>query len=209
EEEWTDEARRYYCNIVGKYGPSVQGILKKAAALEIKTICPLHGPVLSENLGYYLEKYERWSSYTPEEDGVVIACASIHGNTMSAAKQLKAFLEAEGKKVILHDLSRADLAQAVADVFRYSKLVLASSTYDAGIFSPMQDFLYRLKAKGAQKRAVGFIENGSWAPQAAKQMSEAVALLKDMTAIEPVVTLKGAVTEENKIQLKALAEALA
>lgn len=208
EEDWTDEARRYYCNIVGKYGAMVQGILKKAATLDIKTICPLHGPVLTDNLGYYLEKYDKWSSYTPEEEGVVIAYASIHGNTAGAAKTLAQMLEKQGKKAVVYDLSRADMAQVVAEAFRYDKLVLACSTYDGDIFSPMRDFLHRIKAKSVQNRMVGIIENGSWAPQAAKHIKEELSSMKEMIVLEPVVTIRGAVKEETLAALNALAEKL-
>ena len=208
EEEWTDEARRYYCNIVGKYGLSVQGVLKKAAALDIRCICPLHGPVLQGDLGYYLEKYNQWSSYTPEEEGTVIAYASIHGNTAQAAKTLKEILERMGKKVSLYDLARSDLAKVVAEVFRYRNLVLACSTYDGDIFSPMRDFLHRIKAKSVQKRTVGIIENGSWAPQAARHISEALSAMKEMTVLEPIVTIRSTVKEDTLAGLNALAEKL-
>ena len=171
DEDWTCEARRYYINICGKYGMQVQALLKKAAALEISTICPLHGPVLTEQLGYYIDKYQVWSSYEPEEEGVLIACASIHGHTLQAAKKMKEILEQKGaKKVVLSDLTRDDLHEAVEDAFRYSHMIIAAASYDASVFPPMEDFLSRLKSKNYQKRKVGIIENGSWAPTAAKSM---------------------------------------
>lgn len=207
EEDWTQEARRYYINICGKYGMQVQALLKKAATLEINTICPLHGPVLTENLGYYIEKYQTWSSYKPEEEGVLIACASIHGHTLHTAKKMKELLEQKGaKKVILIDLTREDLHEAVADAFRYSHLVLAASSYDASVFPPMEDFLNRLKTKNYQNRTVGIIENGSWGPTAAKSMRSLLEGAKALTIVEPVVTIKSAMKAENIPQLEALAE---
>ena len=171
DEDWTCEARRYYFNIVGKYGAPVQTLLKKAATLDIETICPLHGPILKEDLGYYLDKYNTWSSYEPEDEGVFVAYASIHGNTAEAAKEFVEMLRKNGaEKVVIADLSREDMAEAVEDAFRYSKLVVAAASYDAGVFPCMEDFLHHLKAKNYQKRTVGIIENGSWAPSAAKQM---------------------------------------
>ncbi len=207
EEDWTQEARRYYINICGKYGMQVQALLKKAATLEINTICPLHGPVLTENLGYYIEKYQTWSSYKPEEEGVLIACASIHGHTLHTAEKMKELLEQKGaKKVILIDLTKEDLHETVADAFRYSRLVLAASSYDASVFPPMEDFLNRLKAKNYQNRTVGIIENGSWGPTAAKSMKSLLEGAKALTIVEPVVTIKSAMKAENIPQLEALAE---
>lgn len=207
-EEWDDEARRYYMNIVGKYGAPVQALLKKASALDIETICPLHGPVLKENLAHYLEKYDIWSSYRPEDRGVTIACASIHGNTAAAARELAALLQEDGQKVSYFDLARDDMARAIEDAFRYDRLVLAAATYDGGLFPCMEDFLYHLKLKNYQKRTVGILENGSWAPMAGKLMREYVAGLKDCVVAEPVVTVKSALNDASRAQLKALAHAL-
>ncbi len=207
-EEWDDEARRYYMNIVGKYGAPVQALLKKASALDIETICPLHGPVLKENLAHYLEKYDIWSSYRPEDRGVTIACASIHGNTAAAARELAALLQEEGQKVSFFDLARDDMARAIEDAFRYDRLVLAAATYDGGLFPCMEDFLYHLKLKNYQRRTVGILENGSWAPMAGKLMREYVAGFKDCVVAEPVVTVKSALNDASRAQLKALAHAL-
>ncbi len=209
DEDWTCEARRYYINICGKYGMQVQALLKKAAALEIETICPLHGPVLSENLEYYINKYQIWSSYEPEDEGVLIACVSIHGHTMRAAEKMKEILERKGaKKVVIADLTRDDIHEAVEDAFRYSHLVLAAASYDAGVFPPMEDFLNRLKAKNYQKRTVGIIENGSWAPTAARSMKALLEGAKALTFAETVVTIKSALKAENISQLEALASEL-
>lgn len=209
DEDWADEARRYYINICGKYGMQVQALLKKAATLEINTICPLHGPVLSENLEYYINKYQIWSSYEQEDEGVLIACASIHGHTMKAAERMKEILEQKGaKKVVIADLTRDDIHEAVSDAFRYSHLVLAAASYDAGVFLPMEDFLNRLKAKNYQKRTVGIIENGSWAPTAARSIKTMLEGAKALTFAEPVVTVRSALKAENVPQLEALANAL-
>lgn len=209
EEDWTCEARRYYINIVGKYGAQVQALLKKASALDIQTICPLHGPILKENLGFYLEKYNIWSSYEPEDDGVLVAYASIHGNTAKAAKKLAKILEEKGaKKVAVCDLSRDDMAEAVEDAFRYDKLVLASATYDASLFPCMEDFLYHLKIKNYQKRKVALMENGSWAPMAGKLMKAYLDGMKNITVCEPVVTIKSTMKPETVAQMEALAEAI-
>lgn len=208
EEEWTDEARRYYCNIVGKYGPSVQSVLKKAAALDIATICPLHGPVLTGDLSLYLTKYDLWSRYEPEEEGVVVAYASIHGNTAVTAEYLAGQLRAQGKNCVCFDLSRCDLSEVVAQTFRYNALVLACATYDGGIFSPMADLLHRLKAKNVQKRRVALIENGSWAPLAGKLMGESLAAMKGMEMVAPVVTIRGTMSEANREELEQLAKNL-
>ena len=209
DEPWEDEARRYFINIVGKYGVQVQNLLKKAATLDIQMICPLHGPILKENLGYYIGKYLTWSSYEPEEKGVVIACASIHGNTMIAAKKLAEILKAKGEKnVVLYDLARDDMPSAIADAYRYDRLVVAAASYDGGIFPCMETFLRKLKAKNFQKRTVGYIQNGTWAPCTAKQMQAIMGELKNITNAEPVVTIKSAMKEADIAQLEALADAL-
>ena len=209
EEDWACEARRYYFNIVGKYGMQVQALLKKASVLDIRMICPLHGPVLSDDLDYYLGKYQTWSSYEPEDKGILIAYASIHGNTGKAAEKLAEFLREKGaEKVVVVDLARADIAEAVEDAFRYDRLVLAAATYDAGIFPCMDSFLTRLKSKNFQKRTVGIIENGSWAPMAGKIMKETLSQMKEITIVEPVVTIKSTLNEASEEQLKLLAQAL-
>ena len=209
DEAWTCEARRYYFNIVGKYGAQVQALLKKAATLDIQTICPLHGPILKENLGYYLGKYDVWSKYEPEDEGVFIAYASIHGNTAKAAKKMAQILEEKGaKRVAIADLSRDDMAEAVEDAFRHDKLVVACSTYDGGLFPCMEDFLLHLKAKNFQKRTVGIMENGSWAPMAGKKMREILEGLKDITICEPVVTIKSTMKEDTLKVMDELAEKL-
>ena len=207
EEDWTCEARRYYINICGKYGAQVQALLKKASTLEINTICPLHGPVLTENLAYYIEKYMIWSSYQPEDEGVVVAYASVHGHTAKTAEKFTEILEAKGaQNVVLFDLCRDDIHVAVEDAFRYSHLVLAAVTYDGGVFPAMENFLNKLKSKNFQKRTVGIIENGSWAPMAGKTMKSMLEGLKELTILEPVVTVKSALKAENLPQLEALAE---
>ena len=209
EEEWVDEARRYYINIVGKYGAQVQALLKKAAALDIRTICSLHGPILKENLAYYIEKYNIWSSYEPEEKGVLIAYASIYGNTKKAALTLAEDLREVGvSKVTVADLARDDMAGALADAFRYDRMVLAASTYDGGIFPCMEDFLHHLKIKNYQKRTVALIENGSWAPASGRQMKAQLEQMKDITVLEPIVTIRSAMNADSRKQLKALAEQL-
>ena len=210
EEPWACEARRYYFNIVGKYGAQVQALLKKAATLDIKMICPLHGPILKENLAFYIDIYNTWSSYEPEDEGVFVAYASIHGNTAEAAKEFVEMLRKNGaEKVVIADLSREDMAEAVEDAFRYSKLVVAAASYDAGVFPCMEDFLHHLKAKNYQKRTVGIIENGSWAPSAAKQMRAILEEMKNITICEPVVTIKSTLNETSRKELEALAEVLA
>ncbi|MDE5942822.1 MAG: FprA family A-type flavoprotein [Clostridia bacterium] len=208
EENWLDEARRYYINIVGKYGVPVQTLLKKAAALDIKTICPLHGPVLKDNLGYYLEKYDLWSSYRPEENGVLIAYASVYGNTACAAEMLFNELKSRGLKTELLDLSRHDGAYAVASAFRYSKLVIASITYDGGIMPCAETFINKLKAKNFSNRTIGFIQNGSWAPVAAKVMRTAFESFKSITFCENTVTVNSAIDVEAQKQITAVAEEL-
>lgn len=207
--DWACEARRYYFNIVGKYGAPVQTLLKKASSLDIKTICPLHGPVLSDNLGYYLDLYNTWSSYQPESKGVFIAYASIHGNTAYAAEQFAEMLRNKGvDNVVITDLSRCDIAEAVEDAFRYDRMVLAAASYDAGVFPIMQDFLHHLQAKAFQNRTVGLIENGSWAPTAAKTMRNILETMKNITIVEPVVTIKSVLKETDIPALDQLADAL-
>lgn len=209
DEAWTCEARRYYFNIVGKYGAQVQALLKKAATLDIQMICPLHGPILKEDLGYYIDKYNTWSSYEAEDEGVFIAYASIHGNTAKAAKRLAEMLEEKGaKRVAIADLSRDDMAEAVEDAFRHDKLVVAAATYDGGLFPCMEDFLSHLKAKNYQKRIVGMIENGSWAPMAGKHMRAMFESMKNITICEPVVTIKSTMNEANLKVMEELADQL-
>ena len=206
--EWLPEARRYYFNIVGKYGSPVQTLLKKAAALDIQTICPLHGPVLKENLGFYLDKYQTWSSYAPEEKGVLVAYGSLHGNTAGAAKYMAELLRAQGAEVFLIDLARDDMTLALAEAFKYDKMVLACSTYDGNFLPKMEDFLLHLKAKAFQKRKVALIENGSWAPMAAKGMKAYLEQMKDIAICENTVTIKSTVSEANKAQMAELAKEL-
>lgn len=209
DEDWTCEARRYYMNICGKYGMQVQALLKKAALLDIHTICPLHGPVLSDNLDFYVGKYAVWSSYEPEDEGILIACASIHGHTMKAAEKMKEILESKGaKKVVITDLCRDDIHEAVGDAFRYSHLVLAAASYDTGVFPPMESFLMKLKAKNYQKRTVGIIENGSWGPTAARSMKAILEGAKELHIVEPTVTIKSALKETDIPKLEELAENL-
>ena len=207
DEEWDCEARRYYFGIVGKYGQQVQSLLKKVAGLEIKMICPLHGPILKENIEYYINKYNIWSSYEPEDEGVFIAAASIYGNTLEAANKLKEILEEKGaKKVVVADLLREDWAEAIEDAFRYSKLVVASSSYNMGIFPPMEHFLKHLKDRNFQRRTVGIIENGSWAPSSGRGMKEILSQMKDLRIVEPMVTIKSRMNEENIKQMEKLAD---
>lgn len=207
QEEWDCEARRYYFGIVGKYGAQVQALLKKAETLDIKTICPLHGPILKENLEHYIEKYNIWSSYQPEDDGVFIACASIYGNTLEVAKKLKEILEQKGaKKVVLTDLVREDMAEAVEDAFRYDKIVLAASSYNAGVFVPMEQFLHKLKERNYQNRKVAMIENGSWAPSANKSMKNILQEMKDINIVEPFVTIKSTMKQQDIAQIEKLAD---
>ena len=208
EEDWACEARRYYIGIVGKYGGPVQALLKKAAALDIQTICPLHGPILTENLGYYINLYDIWSSYRVESEGVMIAYTSVYGNTRKAAKLLADKLTAKGcPKVVLTDLARSDMAEAVEDAFRYGKLVLASTTYNGEVFPFMRTFIEHLTERSYQNRTVGLIENGSWAPMAAKVMTGLLEKSKDITWLD-TVTIKSALTAENEAQLDAMADAL-
>ena len=207
--DWDDEARRYYINIVGKYGGPVTTLLKKAASLDIRTICPLHGSVLTGDLSHYIEKYQAWASYQPEEKGILIAYASIHGNTEIAAKKMASILEEKGaENVVLYDLARADVAAVVADAFRYDRMILAAASYDAGVFPCMETFLNHLKAKAYQKRTVGLIENGSWAPSAGRVMKKALEECKEIEIIEPMVTIKSTLKTENLPQLSALADAI-
>ena len=210
EEDWVPEARRYYIGIVGKYGVQVQNVLKKAAALDIAVIAPLHGPVLRGDLGLYLEKYNAWSSYTPEEDGILIAYTSVYGHTKAAAELLAQTLAEKGAKVpvVLCDLARADMSSAVADAFRYSKLVLATTTYNGDVFPFMREFLDHLAERNFQKRAVGLIENGAWAPMAAKVMQGKLAACKELQMLEPVVTVRSALNDASRAQVAALADAL-
>ena len=208
-EEWDDEARRYYIGIVGKYGPQVQALLKKAAGLEISTICPLHGPVLTENLGHYLNLYNLWSSYQPEEKGVVVAYTSVYGNTKAAALLLAQELKNSGcANVVVYDLARCDMAQAVADAFRYDKLVLATTTYNADIFPFMKEFIHHLTERNFQNRTVAFVENGTWAPTAAKVMAKMLECSKNLTFTETTVKVLSALSPDSKAQIAALAKEL-
>ena len=210
DEDWACEARRYYFNIVGKYGAQVQALLKKTASLDIQTICPLHGPILNENLSYYIDKYDIWSSYRPEDKGVMIAYGSMHGNTKQAALELKALLEERGmQKVAVADLTRDDMAEAIEDAFRYDRLVVACPTYDGALFPAVEDFLYHLKIKNYQSRRVALIENGTWAPMAGKKMKEYFEGMKNITLCDTVVTVKSTLNEASAEQLKALADELA
>lgn len=206
DEDWACEARRYYFNIVGKYGAPVQTLLKKASTLDIKMICPLHGPILKDNLGYYIDKYQIWSSYQSEDEGVLVASASIHGNTKEVALKVVDLLKEKGVKVAFTDLTRDDIAEAVEDAFRYSKMILAGATYDGGVFSPMEDFLHRLQHKGYQNKTVGLIENGSWAPLANKVMKEMLTPMKNVTICENTVTIKSTYKDENQEAINQLVE---
>lgn len=209
EEDWADEARRYYIGIVGKYGAQVQALLKKAAALDIAIICPLHGPVLNENLGYYLDKYNTWSSYAVEDEGVVIAYTSVYGHTKEAVEELAEKLNQRGcPNVVVADLARCDMAEAVADAFRYSKLVFATTTYNATIFPHMQNFIDHLTARNYQGRTVGMIENGAWAPMAAKVMKKMLETSKNLTYTDTTVTIKCALNDASRAQIDALADEL-
>ncbi len=203
-EDWACEARRYYVNIVGKYGAMVQTLLKKAGALDIGIICPLHGPVLNQNLGYYLEKYDIWSSYRPEDKGVLVAYASIHGHTAKAARRAAELLAEKGEKVEIYDLARDDMSEAVEGAFRYDRMLLASATYDGGLFPCMEDFLAHLKSKAYQKRTVALMENGTWAPMAAKCMRQALEGMKEVTVLPDVVSIKSAPDENTWEELAKL-----
>ena len=209
EEEWACEARRYYFGIVGKFGAQVQRLLAKANKLDIQTICPLHGPVLGENLGDYLALYDTWSAYRPETEGVFIAYTSVYGHTEQAALELKAMLEARGVRVAAADLSREDLAEAVEDGFRHSKLVLASTTYNTGVFPAMETYLHHLTERGYQNRTVAFIENGSWAPSAAKAMAKLLEGSKDLTILPTTVTIRSALNDQSRAALEQLCQELA
>lgn len=209
-EEWSEEAARYYLNIVGKYGAQVQTLLKKAAGLDIRMICPLHGPVLRENLEYYLEKYQLWSTYQPEKHGVLVACASIHGNTAKAAKHLAEILREQGEESVeVLDLSRTDISVAVRKAFYYDRMVVAAATYDGGVFPCMEEFLLHIRSKNYQKRTVGILENGSWAPMAGKVMRGLLESMKNVEILEPVVTVKSAVKDADLAAMKELAKKLA
>lgn len=209
EEDWACEARRYYFNIVGKYGSPVQTLIKKMAAREIEKICPLHGPVLDSDLEYYINLYNTWSSYTPEKEGVFIAYASVYGNTKGAALLLKALLEEKGVKVSAADLARDDMAECIEDAFKYSKLVCAAPSYDGGVFPAMADFIHHLKSKAFQNRTVALVENGSWAPSAARTMKAEFETMKNITLTEQIVTIKSTMKEADRDALAALADALA
>lgn len=209
EEDWACEARRYYFNIVGKYGGPVTTLLKKAAALDIQTICPLHGPVLKEKLEYYIGKYQTWSSYEPEDKGILIAYASIHGNTAQVAQNLAEILRSKGaEKVVISDLAREDMAEVIEDAFRYDRMILAAASYDGGVFPCMESFLAHLKSKAYQKRKVGLVENGSWAPCAGRIMKSTLESMKDITLVEPLVTIRSAQKPADEVQLNALADAM-
>lgn len=208
EEDWACEARRYYFGIVGKFGAQVQALLKKAAGLEIEKICPLHGEMISENLGYYLEKYHTWSSYAAEDEGVTIACASIYGNTMKAAHLLADKLRARGVKVNVFDLARCDMFEAVEDAFRYDRLVLAASSYNGGVFPFMQTFIHHLTERGYQNRRVAVVENGTWGPTAARTMLKLLEGAKNLTYAETAVTIRSALNEASEAALDKLADEL-
>ena len=208
EEPWDDEARRYYIGIVGKYGVQAMSLLKKAADLDIAIICATHGPILRENLGHYIQKYVTWASYAVEEEGIVIAYTSIYGNTRKAVELLEEKLRNKGAKVVVYDLARCDMAQAVAEAFRYSKLVLATTTYNADVFPHMRNYIEHLTERNFQNRTVAFVENGSWAPRAAKVMGEMLAKSKNLTLCENTVRILSALNEQSTAQVEALAEEL-
>ncbi len=208
DEDWDCEARRYYFNIVGKYGMQVQSLLRKASALDIKIICPLHGPVLKEELSHYTGKYALWSSYAPEDKGVFIAYASIHGNTAKAAEKLAELIRARGEKAVVTDLARCDMSEAVEDAFRYDRIVFCASSYDGGVFLPMENFLVKLSSKTFRSRTAGIVENGSWGPTAARTIKEYLGNMKDITVAEPTVTIRSALKETDIPALEALADAL-
>ena len=208
-DDWACEARRYYFNICGKYGAQVQAVLQKAATLDIRTICPLHGPVLSGDLTPYLSLYDPWSRYEPESEGVLVAYASIHGGTAAAAREFAEMLRVRGtEKVVLSDLSRSDMAEVIEDAFRYPRLVLAASSYDAGVFPVMHDFLHHLQIKNYQKRRIGLIENGSWAPCAARAMRTLIEPMKEITLVEPTVTIRSRMKQTDIPAMEALADAI-
>ena len=210
KEEWACEARRYYFNIVGKYGTQVQNVLNKLSAFDIETICPLHGPILTENLGYYLDLYNTWSSYKAESEGVMIAYTSVYGNTRRAVEMLRDQLEKKGcPKVVVHDLSRTDMSLATADAFRYGKLVLATTTYNGDVFPFMKEFIHHLTERNYQNRTVGLMENGSWTPTAAKTMRKMLELSKNLTFCDTTVKILSALSDESRAQIDALAKELA
>jgi flavorubredoxin len=204
EEEWACEARRYYFNICGKYGAQVQALLKKVSALQVSQICPLHGPILQENLGYYMSLYDTWSSYKPEAEGVFIAYASIHGNTANAACAIADMFRAAGVKVSLADLSRDDMAEAIEDAFKYDRMIVAASSYDGDLFPPMYDFLHHLQLKNYQNRKVGIVENGSWAPSAGRVMRKMLEEMKGITIASPMVTLRSALKPSDMERVQTL-----
>lgn len=206
KDDWKEEARRYYINIVGKYGMQVQNVLKKASTLDINMICSLHGPILKENLGYYINLYDIWSKYEWEEDGTLIVCGSLHGNTLDAAKELAKELEAKGEIVVLRDISRTPIPNVISEAFKYSKIVVACATYNMSIFPKIREFLTLLKEKNYQNRKIGIIENGSWAPNAAKCIKEIIEPMKNITLIEPVVTIKTKMNEESLKKIKELSD---
>lgn len=208
EEPWIDEARRYFINIVGKYGMQVQNLLKKASNLEINTICPLHGPILKDNLSYYINLYDKWSKYESEEDGIIIVCGSLHGNTYEAAKEFEKDLKEKGNNVKLIDVAKVAASDIVPEAFKYSKLCIACVTYNMNIFPAMDSFIHLLKEKNYQNRKVGIIENGSWAPNAAKIIKEAFSTMKNIEILEPVVTIKTRLNEETRVDMKKLEEAI-
>ena len=208
DEPWIDEARRYFINIVGKYGMQVQGLLKKASNLEIKTICPLHGPILKDNLSYYINLYDKWSKYEPEEDGILIVCGSLHGNTYEAAKEFEKDLKEKGNNVKLIDVAKTPISDIVPQAFKYSKLCIACVTYNMNIFPAMDSFIHLLKEKNYQNRKVGIIENGSWAPNAAKIIKESFSTMKNIEILEPIVTIKTRLNDESRIEMKKLEEVI-
>ena len=209
DEDWDCEARRYYFNIVGKYGAQVQALLKKAATLDIEIICPLHGPILTENLGHYIGKYDTWSKYEPENKGITVAYASIHGNTAEAAKKFAEILKEQGEeKVSVFDLSRDDMAEAIEDAFRYDGIVFACATYDGGLFPCMEDYLAHLKSKTYRQRTAAIIENGTWGPMAAKHIRTALSEMKDITVIDKTVTIKSVMNESNIAEMEEMAKEL-
>ncbi len=210
EEGWACEARRYYFNIVGKYGAPVQALLKKAANLDIQMICPLHGPILKEDLGYYIGLYDTWSSYKPENKGVLVAYASIHGNTAKVAEKFAEMLRERGvEKVVVSDLAREDMAEVIKDAFRYDRMVVAGASYDGGVFPCMQDFLHHLQSKAYQNRTVGIIENGSWGPTAGRTMKAILETMKNVTIVDPMVTIKSTMKDADIPALEALADMVA
>ena len=204
EDDWITEARRYYFGIVGKYGEQVQALLKKLQNIDVKTICPLHGPVLKENLEYYIDKYNTWSSYKPEEEGIYIACASIYGNSLKAAKELERLLKENNTNVLLNDLTITEWSEAVSNAFKYSKIVLVASSYNAGVFPPMKRLLDCLKERNYQNRTIGIIENGSWAPSAGRVMKEELSKMKNINIVEPMITIKSVLKDENIENMRKL-----